>query len=267
MRTGCIFALPMIAIAIHPELEGAYTPEEKFAIFSSTTSESLLSALPDELRGDNMTLGNFQKYFTYTLYYNGRPIIPRPEAALPPHRALRGDGNIIVNTGKFIWDIIKNDKPVTDLAGLGSYANGVPSDVDKNKISFDRSPTIEPSPHSDDGPQILDGHHWYKWLGGFGNTACEIQYRNSWLAHGTRSGHKDGYIEQATQLIDVGYAQGISHLHGDVSVSDPANVGNNVALLTFKLHLSCDNQQVYVNFLMRGDGTFESLDSFDFVEV
>jgi len=255
MKTGFIFfALPMMATSMHPDLEGASTPEEKFAIFSSTTSESLLSSLPDELRGDNMTLDNFQKYFTYTVMYNGKPIAPRTTPmALPPHKALRGDADTIVNTGRFVWDVIQANKPVTNLAGLGNFASGVPKDISKGSLTFERN------------PHISEQHHW-TWTGGFGNTACEIKYRNYWIAHGTRSGHKDGYLDQATQLVDYGHAGGVSKLTGDCTVGGPTNVGNRVAELTFKLHLKCDNMDLFKNYIVRGDGTFKDLDA-EFVEV
>lgn len=268
MRTGFIFALPMMATSMHPELEGAITPEEKFAIFSSTTSQSLLSSLPDELRGDNMTLANFQKYFTYTLTYNGKPIAPRttPRALLSRRTAsLRGDGKTLINAGEFVWAMIDKNQPVSDLAGLGHFASGVPSDISFSEISFEKNPHFEPKGTSSDYPE---GKHHFTWTGGLKNTACEIKFRNYWIAHGTRKGHKDGYLDQATQLVDYGHAGGVSKLTADVSVAGPTNVGKGdpVAELTFKLHLQCDNMDHYMNYIVRGDGTFQDLDA-EFVEV
>jgi len=260
---------------VHPELKDARSSEERFNIVVASTSPSLLNSLPAELSGENMTLDNFHKYFNISVSYHGPAITPRspstfsvasprssgtPRSA-PSKLAISGDPidpTKMINAFKAGWDFVRDNKAVNNIQ-QGNYASAYPDGASWHDLAFDHEPTIAPY----DGSQM-----WVKWKNGFGNQCAEIYYRIHWYAHGRYSSDGDGYMDQVTQLVDHAHAAWSVDVNAVSTASRPTNVGTAdvpVAAITLNLDMWSGSEHTYNNFVVRGDGTFYSLNPMEVI--
>jgi hypothetical protein len=196
-----------------------------------------------------------------TLTYTGPDGTPRrmrtySEPRAQPVKHLQGEADDLINIAKTAWNFIENSKPVVDLQA--NYGNAIPKGVDFQDLNFDKQESFDPNGPDGDNP---DGTHHYVWTATFGNTRCELEFRNAWLAHGHRKGHdssKEMFIDQATQVISQAYAKAGNKLQASVQVLGPTNVGEDGkvnAELTLQIAIDCNGVHGYHTFRIFGDGT------------
>jgi hypothetical protein len=137
----------------------------------------------------------------------------------------------VVNLGKFVWDVVKDNSPVADQKS--DNANAVPKGA-----SFTDLSGWESDPHS------MKLHYYTENI--FGRNATDINITCEWYYNGKYNGSGQ-FINAATVYASVDAAFG-STINIKASIDNPMNMGTTQALAALPVRITMQESNKLQNF-------------------
>jgi hypothetical protein len=163
-----------------------------------------------------------------------------PSAAAAYDRGLEGAVGEIVNAGKTLWDVMKDNRPVSN--STSDFANAIPQGATLTDVSG-----WEPTPRT-----VLLHYHTESYVG----LSTDIYLTISWYFNGAYRGTGQ-YINAATVIAagDVAFGQTVNIT---ASINSPMNLGTQelpIGALPVRIRLTQSN--VFQNRTVAWDGLLE----------